>query len=68
MPKSGNKVTAGDGMEIAMKQVKERISLTIDSDLLEKIKALAEADDRSLSQFINLILRDYVRKLDGQAK
>ncbi len=40
-----------------MKPLKEKISITIDSDLLEKLKTLAEADDRSLSQYINLILK-----------
>ena len=40
-----------------MKPLKEKISITIDSDLLEKLKTLAEADERSLSQYINLILK-----------
>ncbi len=44
-----------------MKPLKEKISITIDSDLLEKLKAEAEKDDRSLSQFINLILRKYLK-------
>lgn len=37
-----------------MKPLKEKISITIDGDLLEKIKALADKDDRSLSQYINI--------------
>ena len=44
-----------------MKPLKEKISITIDSDLLEKLKEEAEKDDRSLSQFINLILRKYLK-------
>lgn len=40
-----------------MKPLKEKISITIDSDLLEELRAKAEADDRSLSQYINLILK-----------
>ena len=40
-----------------MKPLKEKISITIDSDLLEKLRANAEADDRSLSQYINLVLK-----------
>ena len=43
-----------------MKPLKEKISITIDSDLLKELKIQAEKDDRSLSQFINLILRRYV--------
>lgn len=40
-----------------MKPLKEKISITIDSDLLEKLREQAEADDRSLSQYINLLLK-----------
>ena len=45
-----------------MKPLKEKISITIDNDVLEKLKQKAEEDDRSLSQFINLILKDYLKK------
>lgn len=44
-----------------MKPLKEKISITIDSDLLSELKAAAENDDRSLSQYINLILRRYMK-------
>ena len=47
-----------------MKPLKERISITIDSDILEKLREKAEYDDRSLSSYINLILRRYIEKLD----
>lgn len=42
-----------------MKPLKEKISITIDADLLEKLKYEAECDDRSLSQYINLVLKKY---------
>lgn len=45
-----------------MKPLKEKISITIDSDLLETLRQLAENDDRSLSQYINIILKSYVNK------
>ena len=45
-----------------MKPLKEKISITIDSDILEKIKAEAENDDRSLSQYINLILKEHLKE------
>ena len=45
-----------------MRPLKDRISITIDNDLLEKARKLAEEDDRSLSQFINIALRDFIRK------
>ena len=44
-----------------MKPLKEKISITLDSDLLAELKTEAEQDDRSLSQFINLILRKYIK-------
>lgn len=45
-----------------MRPLKEKISITIDHDLLEKLKVLAEKDDRSLSQYINIILRKNVEE------
>ncbi|MBQ9082974.1 MAG: toxin-antitoxin system protein [Clostridia bacterium] len=50
-----------------MKPLKEKISITIDSDLLIRAKQEAEHDDRSLSQYINLILREHFRRMDSSA-
>ncbi len=44
-----------------MKPLKEKVSITLDSDVLKTIKKLAEQDDRSLSQYINLIIKDYLK-------
>lgn len=44
-----------------MKPLKNKVSITLDTDIIEKIKELAEKDDRSFSQYINLILRDYLK-------
>lgn len=33
-----------------MKPLKSKVSITLDSDIIEKIKQLAENDDRSFSQ------------------
>lgn len=46
-----------------MKPLKEKISITIDSDLLEKLKEIADEDCRPLSQYINLVLRKHIEKL-----
>ena len=40
--------------------MKEKISITIDGDILEKLRIAAENDDRSLSQYINLILKKHI--------
>lgn len=45
-----------------MKPLKEKISITIDGDILEKLKVLAEEDDRSLSQYINVVLKQFLEK------
>ena len=46
-----------------MKPLKEKISITIDSDILEKLREYAENDDRSLSQYINLVLKKYLENI-----
>lgn len=46
-----------------MKPLKQKVSVTLDEDLIQKLKALAEEDDRSFSQLINLILKDYLRRI-----
>lgn len=43
---------------------KERVSITIDSALLEKLRIHAEKDDRSLSQYINRVLKRSVSEDD----
>lgn len=43
-----------------MQPQKRAISLTLDEDVIMKIKEKAEEDGRSLSQYINLILRKYI--------
>lgn len=48
-----------------MRPLKEKISITIDGDLLEKLKIYAEEDERSLSQYINMVLKDHIRKLEA---
>ncbi|MBQ6903943.1 MAG: ribbon-helix-helix protein, CopG family [Clostridia bacterium] len=45
-----------------MKPLKERVSLTLDNDVVAAIKRLAEEDDRSFSQYVNKILREYLRQ------
>ena len=45
-----------------MKPLKKKVSITLDEDLVEKLKALAEDNDRSLSQYINRILKEYLKR------
>lgn len=45
-----------------MKPLKEKVSITLDEDLVKILRQLAEADDRSLSQYINKALKEHVAK------
>ena len=48
-----------------MKPLKEKISITVDSDVLEIIRQKADEDDRSLSQYINLILKQHLNNIEN---
>ena len=44
-----------------MKPLKKKVSITLDEDVIDKIKPLAEECDRSFSQYINLALKEYLK-------
>lgn len=43
-----------------MKPLKVKVSVTLDQDIVEKIKELAEKDDRAFSQYVNILLRNHL--------
>ena len=45
-----------------MKPLKKKVSITLDEDIIAEIKSIAERDDRSFSQYVNLVLKDYLEK------
>lgn len=47
-----------------MKPLKNKVSITLDEDVIERIKQLAESDDRSFSQYINMVLKEWISKID----
>ena len=49
-----------------MRPLKEKISITIDSDILAKLKEEAEYDDRPLSQYINIVLKQHIKELEDK--
>lgn len=51
-----------------MKPLKEKVSITLDGDVIEKIKDLAEDDDRSFSQYINMVLRKHIAEVAKTAE
>ena len=49
-----------------MKPLKTKVSLTLDGPILEQIQILAERDDRSLSSYINLVLKAHLEDLENK--
>lgn len=47
-----------------MKPLKTKISITLDGPIHEKVKELAEYNDRSVSSYINLVLREHLERLE----
>ena len=45
-----------------MKPLKEKVSISLDPDIIEKVKLLAEDCDRSFSQYINLVLKEHLKQ------
>jgi len=41
--------------------LKKNVSLTLDVDVIEGIKALAEESDRSFSQYVNVVHKRYLK-------
>lgn len=47
-----------------MRPLKEKLSISLDGNIIEKIKILAEECDRSVSQYINLVLKEHINKIE----
>ena len=45
---------------IKMKPLKTKVSITLDMPVLEQTKRLAQTEDRSLSSYINLVLKAHL--------
>lgn len=52
----------------SVKPLKISISLSLDEEVVKKLRILAEEDDRQLSSYVNLILRNYLRKLETEKR
>lgn len=49
------------GLEVMhVKPLKTKLSITLDENVAQGVRQLAEADDRSVSQYINLLLRQHI--------
>jgi len=49
-----------------MKPLKQKVSITLDNDLVQRLRELSENCDRSLSQYINLVLKEHLKQLDEE--
>lgn len=45
-----------------MKPLKGKVSITLDSDVIQTIREYADDDDRSFSQYINMVLKEYISR------
>ncbi|WP_186566833.1 ribbon-helix-helix protein, CopG family [Lawsonibacter celer] len=51
-----------------MKPLKVKVSITLDEPTLERIRQLAEQDDRPLSSYINQVLKAHLEQLDQEKR
>lgn len=51
-----------------MRPLKQKVSVTLDEDIVKRVKELADEEQRSFSQYINLILTEHLKNLDKTEK
>mgnify|MGYP004533593329 CR=1 FL=1 len=51
-----------------MKPLKSKVSITLDEDIITRIKELADSDDRSFSQYINMVLKEHLRTFEHSSE
>lgn len=49
-----------------MKPLKDNVSITLDEDIVQKIKEYSERDDRSFSQYISMVLRNHIKETENK--
>ena len=49
-----------------MKPLKKSVTITLDEPILDRVKNLAEREDRSVSSYINLALKAHLERLDRE--
>ena len=48
--------------------LKVKVSITLDYDVVDKIRYLSDEEFRSFSQYVNLILRKHIAELEETGK
>jgi hypothetical protein len=46
-----------------MKPLKEKVSLTLDENVIKAVKELSEENDRSFSSYVNLVLKKHIESI-----
>lgn len=44
-----------------MKPLKSKVSISLDDDIIRITKELADADDRTFSSYVNIVLKKHIR-------
>ncbi len=50
------------------KPYKQKVSVSLDEDIISEIRELADNDDRSFSQYINLVLKEHIARQKEDSK
>ena len=53
--------TKKERLTMELKPLKVKVSVTLDENVVENIKKLADEDDRNFSQYVNLILKEWLK-------
>lgn len=51
-----------------MKPLKKSISITLDEPIIDRVQELADYEDRSLSSYINMVLKKYLERRNVKNK
>ena len=46
--------------------LKQKVSITLDNDIVEIVKDYAERNDRSFSQYINMVLKAHIKRTENR--
>ena len=47
-----------------MRPLKQKVSVTLDEDIVKRVKELADEEQRSFSQYVNLVLTEHLKEID----
>lgn len=51
-----------------MRPLKQKVSVTLDEDIVKRVKELSEEQQRSFAQYINLVLTEHLKHLEQTEK